>query len=74
MFNCNGGEDEATCPTYSTFNDCNDNLNACHWNEDFPDHVDFVAIGGSLFFVVDFDQEMSALHTISWSKSSFSKF
>ncbi len=52
---CNVAEDEAGCPTYYTFDGCADNLQNCHWKEDFPDHVDWVAISGLKSFILTFE-------------------
>jgi hypothetical protein len=40
---CPTGEDEASCPAYYTFDDCN-SLQDCHWSEDEPDDFDFIVV------------------------------
>ena len=45
-FNCPDGHDESGCPTFFSFDECTDNLQNCHWKEDFPDKIDWVAFSG----------------------------
>jgi hypothetical protein len=46
VFNCNDGHDESGCPTFFTFDECSADLKNCHWKEDFPDKVDWIAVSG----------------------------
>jgi hypothetical protein len=46
VFNCNDGHDESGCPTFFTFDECSGDLKNCHWKEDFPDKVDWIAVSG----------------------------
>ena len=49
--NCKDGEEEAQCPAFYDFDDCDDRLEDCHWNEMIGDPLDWVTALCKLIFL-----------------------